>query len=133
MLAGPLVTRELVTDPRKFKHFGIRAGYVAALSILMYTGAQATFALAPPRGLGDIARFGVFIFGLLSFVQLAVVIGTSLLFTENHLILVENHCLSIERIENLCLNERVIQLEVQEVVLGIQSPRIIFLFQLDQH
>jgi ABC-type transport system involved in multi-copper enzyme maturation permease subunit len=81
LLAGPLVTRELVTDPRKFKHFGIRAGYVAALSILMYTGAQATFALAPPRGLGDIARFGVFIFGLLSFVQLAVVIGTSLLFT----------------------------------------------------
>lgn len=82
LLAGPLVTREFITDPRKLKHFGIRAGYVGALSILMYTGAQATFALAPPRGLGDIARFSVFIFGLLSFVQLAVVIGTSLLFTS---------------------------------------------------
>ncbi len=81
MLAGPLVTRELTTDPRKPKHFGIRAGYAAALTILVFTGAQATFALAPPRGLGDISRFGVFIFNLLSFVQLVVVLGTSLLFT----------------------------------------------------
>lgn len=79
MLSGPLVTRELIADPRKLKHYGQRTGYVAVLSILMYTGAQATFALAPPRGLGDIARFGVFIFGLLCHVQLAVVLGTSLL------------------------------------------------------
>lgn len=82
MLAGPLVTRELITDPRKIKHFGIRAGYVACLAVLMYTGAQATFALAPPRGIGDVARFGVFIFNLLCFIQLAVVVGTSLLFTS---------------------------------------------------
>lgn len=81
MLAGPLVTRELITDPRKIKHFGIRAGYVGTIAVLMYTGAQATFALAPPRGLGDIARFSVFIFSLLCTVQLAVVLGTSLLFT----------------------------------------------------
>lgn len=80
MLAGPLVVRELTTDPRKTKHFGLRAGYVAVLAVLMYTGAQATFALAPPRGIGDIARFGVFIFNLLCTVQLAVVIGASLLF-----------------------------------------------------
>ncbi len=80
MFAGPLVARELTTDPRKFKHFGMRAGYVAILTVLMYTAAQATFALAPPRGLGDISRFGVFVFNLLASVQLAVVIGISLLF-----------------------------------------------------
>lgn len=82
MFIGPLLTRELTTDPRKPKHFGMRAGYVAMLTILMYTGAQATFALAPPRGLGDISRFGVFIFSLICTVQLTVVLATSLIFTS---------------------------------------------------
>ncbi len=80
LFAGPLVTRELNTDPKKIKHFGMRAGYAAILTVLMYTAAQATFALAPPRGLGDLSRFGVFVFNLLASVQLAVVIGISLLF-----------------------------------------------------
>jgi ABC-type transport system involved in multi-copper enzyme maturation permease subunit len=81
LIGGPLFVRELLTAPRHARHFGIRAGYVAALCILMYTGAQTTFGLTPLRSLGDTAHFGAFIFSLLASVQLAVVLGASLLFS----------------------------------------------------
>ncbi len=81
MLAGPLFTRELTITPQHAKHFGIRAGYVAALCILIYTGAQTTFGLVPLHNVGDIARFGTFIFNLLCFVQLVLILAASLLFS----------------------------------------------------
>ncbi len=37
LLAGPLFSREALIAPRHFKHFLIRAGYVASLFLLMYT------------------------------------------------------------------------------------------------
>ena len=79
MFAGPIVVRELLTAPRHPQHFGVRAGYIAALCVLIFTGAQSTFGNIPMRHVGDIARFGTFIFSLLCFVQLSLVIAASLL------------------------------------------------------
>ena len=65
VLAGPIVTRELTTDPRKVKHFGLRAGYAAALCVLVFTCSQSTFSGTIPRSLGDISQFSVFVFNLI--------------------------------------------------------------------
>lgn len=81
MIGGPLLVRELLTTPRHPKHFALRAGYVAALCILIYTGAQTTFGLTPLRSIGDTARFGTLIFNLAATVQLALVLGAALLFS----------------------------------------------------
>jgi ABC-type transport system involved in multi-copper enzyme maturation permease subunit len=83
VLAGPLLTRELLTTPRKWQHFLLRAGYVGVLAILMYTAGQATFGFQKIRGVGDVARFGGYVFGLLAVVQLSLVIAASLLFSAN--------------------------------------------------
>ncbi|MEW4488971.1 ABC transporter permease subunit [Thalassoglobus sp. JC818] len=84
MLAGPIVTRELTTAPRKYQHFGLRAGYAAAMCVLMFTCSQSTFASEIPRGIGDISRFSVFVFDLICFVQLLIVTGASLLFAAGN-------------------------------------------------
>ncbi|TWT57333.1 ABC-2 family transporter protein [Thalassoglobus neptunius] len=84
MLAGPIVTRELTTAPRKYQHFGLRAGYAAAMCVLMFTCSQSTFASEIPRGIGDISRFSVFVFDLMCFVQLLIVTGASLLFAAGN-------------------------------------------------
>lgn len=80
MIGGPLLARELVTLPRHPRSFGLRGGYVAALAVLMYTGAQSAFGMTPPRTIGDMAEFGATIFGVVATVQLALVIGISLVF-----------------------------------------------------
>ena len=73
MFAGPLFSRELLTTPRHVQHFVLRAGYVGALLILMYTAGQATFGWHQVRNPGDMARFGNLLFQLFSMVQLALV------------------------------------------------------------
>ena len=73
MFAGPLFSREILTTPRHLRHFVLRAGYVGALFVLMYTAGQATFGWQQVRNLGDEARFGHLLFQLLSIVQLALV------------------------------------------------------------
>lgn len=80
MLAGPIFSRELLTSPRTFRHYLIRSGYVAALLLLIYTIAQASFGWQQVRNLGDLARFGNLVFQILSIVQLTLVIFFSLLF-----------------------------------------------------
>ena len=79
MFAGPLVVRELITSPRNVKHFGLRAGYVAILAILLQTSALTTFESVITSQVGDVARFGSFIFGLMCAVQLVVVLAMSLI------------------------------------------------------
>ncbi|MFN0056685.1 MAG: ABC transporter permease subunit [Planctomycetales bacterium] len=73
MLAGPIFHREILTTPRQLRHFLLRAGYVGALFVLMYTAGQATFGWQQVRNLGDVARFGHLLFQLFSMVQLALV------------------------------------------------------------
>ena len=84
MLAGPIVTRELTTDPRQVKHFGLRAGYAAGLCVLLFTCSQSTFSGTIPRALGDVSQFAVFVFNLICAVQLVLVIGASLIFSAGN-------------------------------------------------
>lgn len=80
MILGPLFSREVLTAPRQLSHFLIRAGYVAALVVLMYTAAQTTFGWQQVRNPGDIARFGALVFQIFSFVQLMLIVFFSALF-----------------------------------------------------
>ena len=83
MLAGPLQTREAVTAPRHPKLFLIRAGYLAAFVVLMYTAGQATFERRPVQTLGDSAAFGRFLFDLFAMVQLTLAAAAAMLFSSS--------------------------------------------------
>ncbi len=79
MLAGPLFSREVLIAPRQIKHFLMRSGYVAGLFVLIYTAGQVTFGWQSVQTVGATARFGAFVFQVLSLVQLSLVIAFSLL------------------------------------------------------
>lgn len=81
MLAGPIFSREALTAPRSFRHFLIRAGYMAALFVLMYTIGQATFGWQQSRDLASLARFSTLVFQVFSIIQLILVMFFGLLFT----------------------------------------------------
>jgi ABC-type transport system involved in multi-copper enzyme maturation permease subunit len=80
LLAGPIFAREWLTAPRQLKHYLLRAGYVAVLIVLMYTAGHATFGFQAARNVGDVARFGRFLFSVFAVVQLSIVIASALLF-----------------------------------------------------
>jgi ABC-type transport system involved in multi-copper enzyme maturation permease subunit len=82
VLAGPLFRREVLINPRPLKHYLLRAGYVLALFVLMYTAGQATIGWQALRDIGDSAKFGTFLFSLFAVVQLTIVIAASLLFAS---------------------------------------------------
>ena len=84
MLAGPLFSREALTAPRQLTHFLIRAGYVGALVVLMYTAVQTTFGWQHVRNLGDIARFGQLVFQIFAVVQLALMLFFAVLFAAGN-------------------------------------------------
>jgi ABC-type transport system involved in multi-copper enzyme maturation permease subunit len=85
LLAGPIFSREVLTAPRHTRHFVLRAGYVGALFVLMYTAGQATFGWQQVRNLGDMARFGGLLFQLFSMVQLALVTFFAPLFAASRI------------------------------------------------
>lgn len=85
MFVGPLFSREVLTAPRQLKHFLIRAGYVAALFVLLYTLGQVTFGWQQERQLGDLARFGALCFQVFTFLQLILVVFFSLLFAAGNI------------------------------------------------
>lgn len=85
MLAGPIFHREALTTPRQPRHFFLRAGYIAALLILLYTAAQVTFGWQQIRGVGAMARFGHLVFQIFSIVQLSLVLFFALLFTAGNI------------------------------------------------
>ena len=63
------------------KHFLLRAGYVAALFVLMYTIQQATIGFQDLRNVGDLSRFGSLVFQVFTLVQLTLVMFFALLFS----------------------------------------------------
>jgi len=85
VLAGPIFHREALTTPRHLRHFLLRAGYVAALVVLMYTAAQVTFGWQQVRSVGAMARFGQLVFQVFSIVQLSLVLFFALLFTAGNI------------------------------------------------
>ncbi len=84
MFAGPLLVREALTAPRQVKHFLLRAGYLGALFVLMYTAAQVTFGWQQVRNLADIARFGELVFQIFAVVQITLVMFFSVLFSAGN-------------------------------------------------
>ncbi len=84
-VVGPIFSREALTAPRQIQHFAARAGYVAALFVLMYTLGQVTFGWQQERQLGDLARFGAICFQVFSLLQLTLVVFFSLLFAAGNI------------------------------------------------
>lgn len=84
-VVGPIFSREALTAPRQVQHFAVRAGYVAALFVLMYTLGQVTFGWQQERQLGDLARFGAICFQVFSLLQLTLVVFFSLLFAAGNI------------------------------------------------
>lgn len=85
MFVGPIFSREALIAPRQLKHFLVRAGYVGALFVLMYTLGQVTFGWQQERQLGDLARFGAICFQVFSLLQLTLVVFFSLLFAAGNI------------------------------------------------
>lgn len=84
MLAGPIFSREALTAPRQLKSYAIRAGYLFAFFVLLYTASQATFGWQQYRSIGATARFGAYIFQIFAFVQLTLLLFASLLFSAGN-------------------------------------------------
>ncbi len=85
MLAGPIFDREVLTTPRKSSHYLLRAGYVAALFVLMYTTRQTTIGFQEVLNVGDTSRFGELVFQVFSLVQLSLVLFFALLLTAGNI------------------------------------------------
>jgi ABC-type transport system involved in multi-copper enzyme maturation permease subunit len=71
-LLGPIFNRELLTIPRRERHYVTRAVYLGALLVLSATAYLATMGWFGSATLGDMARFGPVLFQILTFVQLAL-------------------------------------------------------------
>lgn len=83
MFAGPLLSRELLTVSRQVRHYLLRAGYVFLMFVLIYTAGQVVFGWQEVRLAGDMARFGHYLFNILSVVQLTLVSAFALLFAAS--------------------------------------------------
>ena len=81
MFAGPIFKREFLTSPRQLRHYLIRAGYVAALLVLMGTVRQVTIGFQDVTDIGATARFGNLVFQIASLVQMSLVLFFALLFS----------------------------------------------------
>jgi ABC-type Na+ efflux pump permease subunit len=83
VLVGPIFSREALIAPRQLSHYLIRSGYVAVLLVLIYTIRQVTIGFQEVTNVGDVARFGNFVFQVISIVQLALVLFFALIFAAN--------------------------------------------------
>ena len=83
MLISPVFARELVTAPRRPKHYVARGVYVAALLMLMGTAWLVLAGSQTIQNYGDLARFGAMLFQILAPLQLAVAVFFSALFTAS--------------------------------------------------
>ena len=83
MLISPVFARELVTAPRRPKHYVARGVYVAALLMLMGTAWLVLAGSQTIRNYGDLSRFGAMLFQILAPLQLAVAVFFSALFTAS--------------------------------------------------
>ena len=78
-MAGPLFTRELLTTARQTRHYLLRGGVVLLILAVLYTANQVVFGWQGVRTVGDTARFGAFVFGVLAVLELTVAMGVALL------------------------------------------------------
>jgi hypothetical protein len=78
-MLGPIFNREVLTLPRRRKHYLTRSLYLFILWVLILTAWQATFGWGGNVSQGDLAYFGTVLFQLLSFLQLTLVLFFSAL------------------------------------------------------
>jgi ABC-type Na+ efflux pump permease subunit len=76
---GPIFLRELATVPRRRNHAGTRVAMLGLLAILGITTWQATVGFDRNPSLGEVARFGEFLFQLTVYVQLILLVFFSTL------------------------------------------------------
>lgn len=74
MLIGPVFSREVATAPRRLRFYLFRAGYPAALLLLMCTAWQVLAGTRVVQGAGEFARFGAILFQILAPLQLTIVL-----------------------------------------------------------
>lgn len=79
MFLGPVFAREVVTTPRRPRHYLVRAVYVTALLVLMCTAWLVVAGTQIIRNTGDMARFGSILFQILAPLQLALMVFLSAL------------------------------------------------------
>ncbi|HND50857.1 MAG TPA: hypothetical protein PLV92_00615 [Pirellulaceae bacterium] len=72
MLIGPVFSRELVTVPRRPRHYVVRVVFLTTLLVLMCTGWLVMAGMQIIRNVGDMARFGGTLFQILAPLQLAL-------------------------------------------------------------
>jgi ABC-type transport system involved in multi-copper enzyme maturation permease subunit len=72
LVLGPIFLRELRTVPRRGGHYATRAAYLGALWVIAVTAWLATLGWTRSATLGETARFGLFLFQLLTYVQLGL-------------------------------------------------------------
>lgn len=79
MFIGPVLTREIVTAPRRGRLYVARSAYVAALLVLMCTAWLLLAGTQVVRNVSDMARFGAMLFQILAPLQLAIAVFFSAL------------------------------------------------------
>ncbi len=71
-MLGPVFQREILTTPRRARHYLYRSLYVAALLTLLGTAWLVLAGTQPIRNVGDLSRFGGTVFQFLAPLQLAI-------------------------------------------------------------
>jgi len=74
LFAGPIIAREVLTAPRPPRYYLVRAAYAGLFFILMWTLWQSLIGWKEVGDVGVLARFGAVLFGLLSLVQMALLL-----------------------------------------------------------
>lgn len=74
MVFGPILQRELVTLPRRVRHYVLRFVYLAGLWVLAVTAWQASRGWGRSVSPKELADFGAFLFQLLAWLQLSLVL-----------------------------------------------------------
>lgn len=80
VLVGPILSRELLTTPRRPRHYLLRATYAALFFVLLWTAWQAVIGFQPIQRLGDLAQFHALLFPLFAYTQLAIVLFAASLY-----------------------------------------------------
>lgn len=133
MFVGPIFTREALTVPRQLGHYLLRAGYVGALFVLIYTLGQVTFGWQQQVYLGELARFGNQSFQVLSLLQLTLVMFFSLLFAAGNVSQEKDRktmvllIMTDLRNRELVLGKLAASLLLVGVFIGISFPVFVFL------
>jgi ABC-type transport system involved in multi-copper enzyme maturation permease subunit len=121
-MLGPIFNRELLTLPRRSRHYTLRAAYLGLLWVLAMTAWQSVVGWERTATLGDTARFGLLLFQLLTVVQLTLLLFFSALSAAN--------TITLEKDRRTFILILLTDLRNYEIVLGklLGSLLQIFLF-----